>query len=144
MVLALVSAAFGADVHVRVQGGEELIDEEASWPAVETFTKKYGPYEHKGVSSLWSITAQPSVFDPLSGTYQMVVTGCVQWQKRGKGDKHCEKFEMAAGASEAVLVTRSFKGAHGGAFTWTVSAWYSGDAPAIGLPAPEPRPIPGE
>lgn len=143
LALSLVPCASAADVHLEVTSDDGAVNVAEAWPNVETLNKKAGPFTLGKTNLVWSITAEPSVFDALNGKYLMVVTSCVKWSKNGKGDEHCEKHEFSAGPSKEVVVERELKG-KGLKLSYAVSAWYTGDTPAVGLPAPEPRPIPGE
>jgi hypothetical protein len=135
--------ASAADIHVKLTGGDGALNVEESWDAIETFTKRYGPLDFHKVPTVWSVTAQPSIFDALTGTYQVVLTACVKWNRKGQSDEHCEKYEVAAGPTETVVAQKEVVG-KGVKFDWAVSTWYTGETPPSGLPAPEPRPIPGQ
>jgi hypothetical protein len=143
LVLLAARPADAADIHLKLATPEGEVSIEEAWPALETLSKKYGPFTIGKVPTVWTLTAQPSVFDALTGAYQASVTSCVKWSVKGAADEHCERYEFAAGATEAEVARISIK-AKGLKLDWTVSSWYSGQAPPSGLPAPEPRPVPGE
>jgi hypothetical protein len=141
--LLILATAHAADIHLKLSSPDGVTSAEESWPALETLSKKYGPFTVKKVPTVWSVTAQPSVFDALEGKYLVSITACVRWQAKGKADERCEKYDLAVGPSETVLAERELKG-KGVKLAWSLSAWYTGETPPIGLPAPEPRPIPGQ
>lgn len=143
-VLLAAPDARAADIHLKLSSPGGEVSAEETWPALETLSKKYGPFQVKKAATVWTITAQPSVFDALEGKYLVSITGCVRWTAKGKGDEHCEKWDLAAGPTEQVLAERAIKAPGGVSLAWTVSAWYTGETPPVGLPAPEPRPIPGQ
>jgi hypothetical protein len=141
--ILLAAGAAAADLTVEITSDDGAVTIRETWPAVETLSKKFGPFEVKGAQTAWSLTAQPSVFDALSGTYELQLTTCVRWTKGSKADEHCEKFEGGVGASGGTFAEREWKG-KGLKVAFVVTASYAGDTPRVGLPEPEPRPIPGE
>jgi hypothetical protein len=136
------SDANAADIHLRLTGGDGVMSIEESWPSMESFTKRYGPFTFKKVPTMWTLTVQPSVHDVLTGTYLTALTACVKWSHKGDNEEHCEKYDLAAGQTETVVASQAVKG-KGVKLDWTLSTWYTGEAPPSGLPTPEPRPSPG-
>lgn len=133
-----MGAAMAADIHAKLSTGDG-VNEEASWPEFETYSNKWGPVRTgKKVSTVWSLTVQPSVWDPLEGAYRVEITTCMEWTAKGKGDKHCESAEILAGAE---FSSRKWTvKAHGVTHAWTLDVWYTGETPPAGLPMEEPKP----
>ncbi len=135
-MLWLVGVASAAEIHAKLETGDGLV-EQASWPSVETFNSRWGPVGDK-VSAVWTLTVQPSVWDPLEAAYRVEITTCVEWSKGRKSDKHCEKGELLS-RPEPTSRTWKVKGT-GATHEWTLSTWITGETPASGLPASEPAP----
>lgn len=133
----LMGAAMAADIHAELSTGDGLV-QQADWPDLETYSGRWGPIASgKKVSSVWTLTVQPSVWDPLEAAYRVEITTCVEWSVKGKGDKHCERAELLARA-DATERSWSVKG-KGVKHDWTLKVWTTGETPPSGLPASEPE-----
>jgi hypothetical protein len=134
--------ASAAELHLELKTADG-ISEAGSWIPTDSFSKKYGPVETKGNgSAVYVVTVPNAVFDPLENAYRVDVSICVEWSRKGKTERLCQKDDLAAPAqangpsSHAVSVKSKVN------FDWTVSLWYTGEPPVpLGLPpAPPPEP----
>jgi hypothetical protein len=141
MIVLLPLAASAAELHVRLVT-EDGIDDSAAWSQTETLTKKYGPVETKSKgSAVYVVTVPNAVFDPLENAYRVDLSVCVEWSRKGKNDRLCQKDDLPAPAEATGPSTHTVTVKSKIDFTWTVSLWYTGEPPVpVGLPAPVPEP----
>ena len=130
--LFVVPAALAADIHLELVT-EDGINEQASWRSTETFSRKYGPVEtRKKGSAVYAVTIMPSVFDPLENAYRVELNTCIEWSRKGRSDRMCQKDEILA-PPEGDPSTQSWKVKGGDTFEWTAKLWFTGESPTPGV-----------
>jgi len=136
----MCAAALGADVHVELVVGEGATE---AWavPYTESFSKKIGPLQAGKTTASYVVTMQPSVWDPLTGSFRVDVAVCREWRKKGKEPgRYCQKEQLVA-RTEAEGRTESTTNLAiaGEKYSYVLRTWYVGDPPGpVGLPGQEP------
>lgn len=140
MFVLFPMVASAADLHIELKTADG-ISESGTWVPTETFSKKYGPVHTKSNgSAVYTITVPNAVFDPLDNAYVVDLSICVEWSRKGKTERLCQKDDLPAPAESAGPASHEVTVKSKIDFDWTVSLWYTGDPPApIGLPAPPPE-----
>jgi hypothetical protein len=132
----LCAAAVAADVHVEIAVGEGPT-EKWSVPYTETVSKKLGPIQDGKTTASYIVTMQPSVWDPLTGSFKVDLAVCREWRKKGKDPgRYCQKEQLVA-RTEAEGPTESTTNLAiaGEKFSYVLRTWYVGDPPGpVGLP----------
>jgi hypothetical protein len=139
MLFLVSTVAVAAELHLELKT-EDGISETVSWAPSDSFTRRFGPVQTKSNgSAVYVVTVPNAVFDAIDNLYHVDVSVCVEWSRKGKNDRLCQKDELSAPAEA------SGKSQHDVAvkskidFDWTVSLWYTGEPPVpLGLPAPPP------
>lgn len=139
MFVLVPMVASAAELHVELKTADG-ISESGSWAPTETFSKKYGPVQTKSKgSAVYVITVPNAVFDAIDDVYRVDLSICVEWSRKGKTDRLCQKDELPAPPEARGPGIHEVKVKSKIDFDWTVSLWYTGEPPVpVGLPAPPP------
>ena len=133
MLQLLVGLAQAADIHLDLTS-EDGIAEQAQWKSSETFTRRFGPVEtKKGGSAVYAITVSPSVFDPLENAYRVELSTCIEWSRKGKSDRTCQRDEILAPPEANGPTVRSWSVKGSDKFEWTAKLWFTGESPRPGV-----------
>ncbi len=136
----LCAAAMAADVHVELTVGEGAT-EKWSLPYTESVTKKIGPLQDGKTTASYVVTMQPSVWDPLTGSFRVELAVCREWRKKGKEPgRYCQKEKLTARTeAEGPSESTTDLAIAGERYSYVVRTWYVGDPPGpVGLPSEEP------
>lgn len=137
MLVWLSTVALAADLHLILDMNNGRA-EELSWPASESVSKRFGPVPIGKSSTVFLVTIQPSVFDPLQGVYRVELSVCAEWTRKKDHDRYCDRKELLAPKEGTARHEVSLKGKD--TIEWSSEVWFTGEAPPTGLPVEPPPP----
>lgn len=133
MLLWTWAAASAADLHLNLDIDNSRV-EQATWPATEALSKRFGPVRMGKTSTVFLVTASPSVFDPLQAAYRVELNVCIEWTRKAESGQYCDRKELLVpGGDQTVRHEVSVKAKD--KLEWASELWFSGEAPPAGLPA---------
>jgi hypothetical protein len=130
----LAGLAGAADLHIEAKTAEGIHDS-AVWGANDAFDKKFGPAIAGKSSVVYQVTVMGAVWDPSQSAYLVDLGLCVEWSRKGKPGRWCNKEDVLAPATPHT-VSGSLKDKD--KFEWSFDLWFTGDPPTTAAPTPAP------